>query len=70
MKYKLIILVLSILLLCSCTIRFGYDYYEYEDLDSNKGTANDCATIRGNLICYLEDGTKLSVKKYKGIYKD
>lgn len=70
MKNKLIILVLPILLLCGCTIRFGHDYYEYEDLDGNKGIANVCVTTRGNLICDLEDGTRLSVKSYKGIYKD
>lgn len=70
MKYKLIILVLSILLLSGCTIRLGYDYYEYEDLDGNKGTANDCMTIRGNLLCDLKDGTRVSVKSFKGIYKD
>ena len=67
---KLILLIIPILLLCGCTVRIGYDYYEYEDLKGNKGIADDCWSPYGKLTCELEDGTKILVQSYKGIYKD
>lgn len=67
---KLLIIPLVAIMLCGCTIKIGYDYYEYVDLDGNEGKANDCMTIRGNLICDLKDGTRLSVRSFKGIYRD
>lgn len=67
---KLLIIPLIAIMLCGCIdIRLGYDYYEYVDLDGNEGKADDCWKSYGNMICELEDGTEIKVKRFKGVNK-
>lgn len=67
---KIIVLVLGLFILTGCSIEIKTIRYEYKDLDGNTGIADDCMTIRGNLVCDLEDGTRLSVKSFRRVYSD